>query len=270
MELVRSTHSVERLETALAELVQRRLQRPVRWRDAGPDVEPEGLLQIEGTMPRVLVADTPGLEADAFLESLRRCLSGLVALARRQESMRHLAITDELTSLYNRRYFYVRTDRILRRMHQQQRRATLVLFDVDNFKHYNDTYGHAVGDDILRETASMMRQALREHDVIARIGGDEFAVLLWEAEPPRQPDSQPVQTALELVRRFSRTIRRHRFAALGEEAQGRLSMSGGAAVFPTDGETCRELLRNADKALRRAKQAGKNTIQLVGDTLTDG
>lgn len=272
MEVIRSARSLERLEGALAELVARRLEEPVSWREAIDDKAAE-LLHIEQPSPRSLVAESgrpaEGPEATAFLESVRLCLSGLVALAGQQESLRHLAITDELTGLYNRRYFYVRTDRILRRMAQQGRQATLVLFDVDNFKHYNDTYGHAVGDEILRETALMMRQTLREHDVIARIGGDEFAMLLWEAEPPRQPDSQPMQTAMALVRRFGDAIRHHTFVALGEEARGSLTMSGGAAVFPTDGEGCRGLLRSADRALRRAKQAGKDTIQLIGDDLHD-
>ncbi len=272
MELIRSARSLERLEGALAELVAWRLGEPVSWRQALEDKAAE-LLHIEQPAPRSLVAESgrpaEGPEAAAFLASVSLCLSGLMALAGQQESLRHLAITDELTGLYNPRYFYVRTDRILRRMAQQGRQATLVLFDVDNFKHYNDTYGHAVGDEILRETALMMRQTLREHDVVARIGGDEFAMLLWEAEPPRQPDSQPMQTAMALVRRFREAIRHHTFAALGDEAKGSLTMSGGAAVFPTDGEGCRELLGSADRALRRAKQAGKDTIQLIGDDLHD-
>jgi len=188
----------------------------------------------------------------------------LVSAAKRMESLQHLAITDDLTGLANRRHFCQRVEVILRRVAQSQRRATMVLFDVDDFKHYNDTYGHAAGDEILRETGAMMRQTMREHDVIARIGGDEFAALLWEESPPRQADSQPIRTALELVERFHRAVAERELPMLGPEARGALTMSGGAAVFPTDGKNCRDLLRSADRALRQAKQAGKDTIHLVG------
>jgi len=267
MALVRATRSAASLEQAIQQVLRRRARLETTWQDDSG--EGQALLTIDGDPTRVLTLAPPDQQLDAaaerLIESLHLCLSGLVATARRSEWLRRLAITDELTSLYNRRYFYVRTDRILRRMHQQGRQATLVLFDVDNFKHYNDRFGHAAGDEILRETAVMMRQALRENDVIARIGGDEFAVLLWEAEPPRQADSERLRSALALVKRFTRAIRHHTFAVLGEEARGSLSMSGGAAVFPRDGESCRELLRSADRGLRRAKESRKDHIQLVGD-----
>ncbi|HDZ22645.1 hypothetical protein LCGC14_0295820 [marine sediment metagenome] len=268
--LVQSARTIGSLEAALADLVRRRGGRPVRWQDAAPTTPDEAvLLRIENGHPRVLVAAGAGLPAksvDKLLVSLQMCAGGLATMARRMESMQRLATTDDLTGLANRRYFYYRTDQILRDMRRQNRPATLVLFDVDNFKHYNDTYGHAVGDEILRETAMMMRRALREHDLIARIGGDEFAVLLWDEHPPRQPDSEPVRTAMALVQRFRQTISRHTFPMLGQESRGVLSMSGGAAIFSDDGDSCRALLRGADKALRRAKRSGKNAIHLLGDT----
>jgi diguanylate cyclase (GGDEF)-like protein len=175
-----------------------------------------------------------------------------------------LAITDHLTGAYNRRYFYHVTDRILARAEQTRGRVMLLLYDIDDFKHYNETYGHAAGDDILRETAALMRQTTREHDVVARIGGDEFAVLFWDQERPRVPNSRPIQAVYELSERFRRAVTLHQFKSLGPEAQGVLTISGGLASFPKDGVTRVELMRSADHALREAKRAGKNSIKLIG------
>ncbi|MHC4984995.1 MAG: GGDEF domain-containing protein [Planctomycetota bacterium] len=269
VQLMRSAVSVPRLEAALGRLIRQRIGCEARWVDR-ERIPPETvvLLETDCDRPRSMLAerferDLTGSE-EGYLADLRTCLSALVSAAKRMQSLQHLAITDDLTGLANRRHFYQRVEVILRRVAQSQRRATLVLFDVDDFKHYNDTYGHAAGDEILRETAAMMRQTMREHDVVARIGGDEFAALLWEESPPREADSQPIRTALELVERFHRAVAERELPMLGPEARGALTMSGGAAVFPTDGRNCRELLRSADRALRQAKQAGKDAIHLVG------
>ena len=109
-----------------------------------------------------------------------------------------------------------------------------------------------------------MTRITREHDVVARIGGDEFAVLFWDEEPPRRPDSRHPDTARQLADRFVAAITRHHFGSLGPEAQGVLTISGGLATFPWDGADCRDLLRHADMALRRAKTSGKAAIHLVG------
>ena len=266
MDLVRLARSMEALEAEIQQLLARRVGLQTQWKD--DDAEGRELLAIDGQPRRILVSTDskqPSPDADAFLESIRLCLSGVVAVTKRGEWLRHLAITDELTGLFNRRYFYTRTDLILRQMQQEDRSAMLVLFDLDNFKHYNDTHGHAVGDAILRELAVMMRQTLRETDLVARIGGDEFAVLIWEAEPPRLSHSRSIKSALALVRRFAETISRHSFAVLGAESRGSLALSGGAAVLGPDGETCRELMHSADRALLRAKDSGKGVINLLGD-----
>jgi diguanylate cyclase (GGDEF)-like protein len=138
------------------------------------------------------------------------------------------------------------------------------LYDIDDFKRYNDRFGHAAGDEILRETAAMMKQITRRHDVVARIGGDEFAVLFWDTGPTRQPNSQPLQTAYQLADRFRRAVSSHAFQALGPKASGTLTISGGLATFPWDGWTIDQLLRRADEALLSAKANGKNNIHLVG------
>ena len=96
--------------------------------------------------------------------------------------------------------------------------VTLLLFDIDNFKKYNDRYGHGVGDEILRQTASLMRRCVRDHDLVARISGDEFAVVFWEKDGPRQPrdpaaglPGRPPQTPVQLLERFRRLLARETF-----------------------------------------------------------
>ena len=267
--LAESARSPGALEQAVAQIVARRIGRPVRWANADqapPESQP--LLLTAADQPRVLVPDGPlnGLDAasSAVLSAVQQCLPALLASAARTQSLHHLAVTDHLTGTYNRRYFYHLTDQILRQAAERKFRATLLLYDIDDFKHYNDTYGYGAGDEILRETAALMKQTTRAHDVVARIGGDEFAVLFWDAEKPREPGSQPLETAHALADRFCKAVSNHNFRSLGSEASGALTISGGLARFPRDGQNCRDLLRQADEALRAAKKSGKNSIQLVG------
>lgn len=270
-ELVTSARSVTALETYICELVSAQLDSPVEWINAAdlpPNTQP--LLQTNTTPPHALVARrqvgvSPAGQAERFLESLRQLLPALISTAQRTQGLHQLAITDHLTGAYNRRYFYHATERILARAAKENFRVTLLLYDIDNFKQYNDKYGHAAGDEILRETAAMMKLTSRPHDIIARIGGDEFAVLFWDSEPLRSPDSQPPDTAFALARRFCTMVAQHEFPSLGPDAVGTLTISGGLAAFPHDGTTCRQLLRNADARLKKVKRTGKNAIRIIGD-----
>ena len=122
-----------------------------------------------------------------FLDTFVGHLGKLATLQDRHNGLQKLAITDELTGLYNGRYFRHYLERIVAKARDLMFPVTLLLFDIDNFKKYNDQYGHGVGDEILRQTAALMKQCVRDHDLVARISGDEFAVVFWEKEGPRQP-----------------------------------------------------------------------------------
>ena len=265
--LVVAARSTATLEAHLAAAMSEEAGTTLSWADepaAGPDAEP--VLRLPGRPARVLVPRAGGRVAPAAqrrAQGVQGLLGALVDSARRTESLHQLAITDHLTGAYNRRYFYFVTDQILLHARQRRPHVTLLLFDIDNFKRYNDAYGHAAGDEILRQTTEMMRRITREQDIIARIGGDEFAVLFWDDEP-RKPDSQPPDTAFALADRFRNMVETHEFPSLGPEAKGVLTISGGLATFPTDGRTCRELLRRADRALKEAKLSGKNGVHLIG------
>ena len=266
--LVTAARTHAALEACLADMVSRRLCVGVEWRDAAKDdgkLKP--LLHVGRETTRLLVPrgeveiDEPGRR---LLDDIQQCLPALLEAAKRTESLRRLAITDHLTGAYNRRYFYHLTDQILLRGRQRHFRVTLLLYDIDDFKRYNDTYGHDAGDEILRETAGLMKRITRGHDIVARIGGDEFAVLFWDAEKPRSPNSRHPETAYALANRFRKAVEKFSFRSLGPEAKGVLTISGGLAAFPWDGQSCHELLRKADRALQEAKASGKNVIHLIG------
>ncbi|MFH1614930.1 MAG: GGDEF domain-containing protein [Planctomycetota bacterium] len=185
-----------------------------------------------------------------------------------------LVMQDELTGLKNRRYVREFLKQIIERSRQFNLQATVLLFDIDNFKHYNDVYGHAIGDTILKQAGVLMHSCCRAHDVVARIGGDEFAVIFWDI-PPRPATTQQDERRLAqaehptdaytIAERFRKKLSSAKLAMLGPDGKGLLTISGGLASFPRDGTTVAELFVQADAALFEAKRSGKNRIYLVGE-----
>lgn len=206
------------------------------------------------------------------LSQLSQMLAKVAVLEERHAMMQRLAITDEMTGLYNGRYFNHFLNRILDKAKNKRFAVTLLLFDIDNFKLYNDQFGHGIGDEILRQTASLMKRCCRDHDLVARIGGDEFAVVFWEKDAPRVPrdpnsatHSRVPSTPMIIAQRFRKLLGSSEFNALGAQGQGKLTISGGMAVYPFDGQTPAELIKAADSAqMFGAKRGGKNRIHLVG------
>ena len=201
-------------------------------------------------------------------------LSKLAVLDARHAQLQKFALTDELTECYNRRYFRHFLDTILKTARRERFAVTLLLFDIDDFKLYNDRHGHALGDEILRQSSALIRRCVRDHDLVARIGGDEFAVVFWEKDSPRVPHDPESSGAggrfpqgpLQIAARFRRLLAEPDFAALGNTGEGSLTISGGMAVYPFDAQTSDDLIAAADKALVfGAKRSGKNSIALVGD-----
>jgi diguanylate cyclase (GGDEF)-like protein len=196
----------------------------------------------------------------------------------RVEQLEKLATEDELTGLKNRRYIWEFSRQIIERARSENGRVTLLIFDIDNFKHYNDVYGHPAGDEILKEVAVLMRRCCRGHDVVGRIGGDEFAVVFWD-DPRRKLSEEESERrskmadhpkeAIFIANRFRNELGKAELHLLGPEGKGVLTISGGLASFPRDGATTDELFEQADKALLEAKRSGKNKIYLVGGPQED-
>ena len=267
-ELVESAGTTDGLAGAVLRLVQERTGLKLRWSDASEvGAAEQPLLLMDGDPPRILLGPEEAALTAAqrdLLETLKALLPALTGQARRTQALHRLAITDHLTGAYNRRYLYHFTDQLLRRAEPENFRVTLLLYDIDDFKRYNDLYGHATGDEILCEIVRLMKGVTRAQDLVARIGGDEFVVVFWDSEPPRRPDSRHPCSADILAERLLRAMTRHQFLLLGPEAKGALTISGGLASFPEDGRSCRDLLRRADAGLRQAKQSGKNAVYLAG------
>ncbi len=202
----------------------------------------------------------PPPATDEQLSAWGLWLGRWLALHAQLTELRDLALRDELTGIWNRRYFNRFLQRILDKAANDRSQVTLLVFDIDDFKLYNDKYGHGTGDEVLREAARLMLSVVREHDVVARIGGDEFAVIFWDNEKPRKPNSEHPNDVVTAARRFQDAICSHRFPKLMDKAIGRLTVSGGLASFPWDGRTPDELLARADAMALQSKRQGKNAI----------
>ncbi len=187
-------------------------------------------------------------------------LAHWLALDRRIGQLWDMALHDDLTGAWNRRYFDRFLHNAIERAARSRQYVTVLAFDIDNFKAYNDQFGHDAGDDILRETVRLLQSVIRKEDVVARIGGDEFAVVFWDPQGPRQSDSSHPTDVKTAAHRFQAAIDAHRFPKLGDDAPGKLTISGGLATFPWDGRTPRELVRAADQAALESKRQGKNAI----------
>ena len=225
-----------------------------------------------GTLSLTLGDDEPEAPARQFVARVAQLLGKLVTLQDRHSRLQKLAVTDELTGLYNARYFRHFLSRIIEKARQLHFPVTLLLFDIDDFKKYNDQFGHGVGDDILKQTAALMKRCTREHDLVARIGGDEFAVVFWDKEGPRQPlhadhptPWRPPQTPIQVFKRFQKLITSEEFPVLGQTGKGVLGISAGMAVFPYEATDVASLIKEADRRLMQlAKKCGKNTLYIVG------
>ncbi len=213
------------------------------------------------------------------------------AIETRIKHLEKLATEDDLTGLKNRRYIWEFSRQILEHAGKENKRVTLLIFDIDDFKNYNDLYGHCAGDEVLKQAGVLMQRCCRSHDVVGRIGGDEFAVIFWDDpyiqesndlqgieheiqdtnRERRSATADHPEEAISIAKRFVKELEKAPASlgdssdgGLGPRGRGILTISGGLASFPRDGSTIQELFQQADKALLEAKRSGKNRIYLVG------
>jgi len=175
-----------------------------------------------------------------------------VAHAHLFAQVRYQAITDGLTGLYNHVYFKNRLGEELRLAQRKGTACSLLMIDLDNLKHINDTYGHPVGDAAIRQVAAILKTLLRSGDTPARYGGEEFGVIL--------PETSLLEAALIADRLCAQIGNTH------VPGLGKITASIGAAAYPRQGKDMRDLVEKADRALYAAKNSGRNKIRIYDET----
>ncbi|MCC6968940.1 MAG: GGDEF domain-containing protein [Phycisphaerales bacterium] len=198
----------------------------------------------------------------AMLRATGAWLSGWLKLARQQGELRRAAFTDALTGAWNRRYFERFLSAAIEQSAKARHQLSVLVFDIDDFKRFNERYGHMAADEVLVEVVRLLNSVIRPSDRVCRIGGDEFAVVFYEPGGPRNPGSKHPSSVQEIAARFQAQIRQKRFPKLGLDAPGTLTVSGGMSTFPWDGRSAEELLRHADLLALESKRQGKNAITL--------
>lgn len=168
---------------------------------------------------------------------------------------------DHLTGVSNRNYFLQRFESEIRRTRNYRQALALFMFDIDEFKRINDTYGHHAGDVVIKKLAENVRKKTRGSDLLARYGGDEFMILIT---------STTEEQAVSFVEKLREMISATDIAIPGAETPVRITISGGIAMFPTHGQSTSELLQAADNALYESKRQGRNRILLATCVGVDG
>lgn len=206
-----------------------------------------GILYVDDFKPRAFTGKEISL-----LQLISTIAATTIEKAKIFEKTRMMAITDELTGLFNHRHFLNQLSTELSRTKRYSRPLTLVMIDIDHFKHYNDTYGHLQGNEILRTLGEIMRKNIRDTDIPARYGGEEFSIIMPETTRQR---------AKSIAERLRKAISAHRFRDSGRKL-GSVTVSLGIASYPENASSIHNLIEEADQALYKAKELGRNRICL--------
>ena len=209
---------------------------------------PIGLLLLAGP-------PTPAFRRDALaiLNLVSNELVMIVDNARLYEDAKRMAITDGLTKIYNHRFFQELFEKEFKRSMRYGTIFSFIMLDIDFFKKINDTYGHLYGDEILKETAALIKGCLRTMDVLARYGGEEFAILLPETE---------LESAVRTAERIRTAVESHDFTGPNGKPV-KVTVSQGVTAYPSAGvEERSDIVAKADAALYEAKEAGRNCVRI--------
>lgn len=186
------------------------------------------------------------------LDIAARILDVHHALARKNALLAELATTDPLTGIRNRRRFHEDLEAHVALSSRTAMPLSLIMLDVDHFKRYNDAFGHPAGDEVLRVVANLLRLSVREHDTVARFGGEEFAILM--------PTTDAV-VGLGIAERLRASVAEHPWQ------RRPITASLGVATLDQDRPDAERLVEEADRALYRSKQQGRNRVQHAHEAL---
>jgi diguanylate cyclase (GGDEF)-like protein len=235
------------------------LRRPDEWHDNDNLLVP--LMSAEELIGYLAVRDphdkrVPNMETVQTLEIF--ALQAVTALqsARQYEEIRRLTFIDGLTAAYNHRYFQEALAKEVHRSARTGREFALAMLDIDNFKRINDTFGHPVGDEILKGLVDEMMTNARDTDVVARYGGEEFAIIFADT---------PAISARDAANRMRELVAKRELIVPAISRTLRVTVSIGVAVYPHDGITTTDLVARADAALYFAKKNGKNQVAMAGE-----
>jgi len=232
---------------------QRVLIRPIKSLRKGARQIAEGNLDYRIDLNTADELQEFAAEFNSMGEKLLERTARLEAVSK---ELHELSIKDGLTGLYNYRHFYVNLTKELERAQRYGTGLSLLILDVDDFKRYNDTCGHMNGDEVLRGIAGIIGVNLRSADIACRYGGEEFTVILPEADGIG---------AASTAERIRREIEEHVFPNERTQPLGNVTVSIGVATYPDDAADPASFVRIADAALYRAKDEGKNRVSSVGN-----
>ncbi len=195
------------------------------------------------------VSDTDAVAVDFLVRQLQTTFRWFSRMTETQ-TLLHL---DDLTGLYNHRYLDVALDREVKRSQRYGSNFSLLFIDLDNFKPVNDTYGHLAGSQVLREVAAIIKATVRDVDLVFRFGGDEFVVILIEAD---------ANTGLKTAKRIQERIQTAKFV-VAKDAIAQVTSSIGVAAFPEHADQKEKLIAVADECMYESKRRGKNQCVLA-------
>lgn len=192
-----------------------------------------------------------GGDPHEMTEYVNTTFSSILKGAVQFDRTKQAATIDALTGLLNKATFNTSITEMVSLATRYDRPLSLMLFDIDFFKKFNDTYGHPVGDALLREMGALINNSMRDSDVSCRVGGEEFAVILPETAK---------EGAAQVAEKFRKAVEGHQFVADHNPPIGKVTISIGISTYPHDAESAAQLVERTDKAQYKSKRAGRNKV----------